>query len=227
MRRKPNLQQRRRELCDAAIRLLADDGIKGVSHLKVDRKASVPEGTTSFYFRTRAALLYAVAERVAELDLKDLSAATAAPTISATGDSGISQTSGLANLVARSATGVRRVRAKARNELALEAARDPVLADALRSYDEGFFGLIRQAVMRFWPEGTEPDEALVDEQTYAVMMFISGVMFTRSSGEMRARGAKQLDILISGIVAGIGGILGQPVVADDASVRSRRPQARR
>ena len=71
MRRKPNLQQRRRELCDAAIRLLADDGIKGVSHLKVDRKASVPAGTTSFYFRTRAALLHAVAERVAELDLKE------------------------------------------------------------------------------------------------------------------------------------------------------------
>ena len=226
MRRKPNLQQRRRELCDAAIRLLADDGIRGVSHLKVDRKASVPAGTTSFYFRTRAALLHAVAERVAELDLKDLAAATAAPAASATGDSGVSQTSGLANLVARSATGVRRMRAKARNELALEAARDPVLAGALRGYDEGFFGLIRQAVMRFWPEGTDPDGALVDEQTYAVMMFISGVMSTRSSGEMHILTAKQLDVLISGIVAGIGGILNQPATAEDAPTQNRRPQAR-
>jgi len=226
MRRKPNLQQRRRELCDAAIRLLADDGIKGVSHLKVDRKASVPEGTTSFYFRTRAALLHAVAERVAELDLKDLAAATAAPASSATEDSGVSQTSGLANLVARSATGVRLVRAKARNELALEAARDPVLAGALRGYDEGFSGLIRQAVMRFWPEGTDPDGAVVDEQTYAVMMFISGVMSTRSSGEMRIRTAKQLDVLISGIVAGIGGIPDHAITAEDAPIQNRRPRTR-
>ena len=59
-------------MCDAAIQLLADDGAKGLSHLKVDRKAGVPDGTTSFYFRTRSALLRAVAERLAELDLASL-----------------------------------------------------------------------------------------------------------------------------------------------------------
>src|ERR1700739_3733028 len=74
-RRKPNPAERRRDLCDAAIQLLADDGAKGLSHLKVDRKAEVPDGTSSFYFRTRAALLRAVAERVAELDLADLQTA--------------------------------------------------------------------------------------------------------------------------------------------------------
>src|SRR6201982_4075974 len=71
-RRKPNPDQRRRELCDAAIQLLADDGAKGLSHLKVDGRAGVPDGTTSFYFRTRSALLRAVAERMVELDLAAL-----------------------------------------------------------------------------------------------------------------------------------------------------------
>src|SRR5258705_9319538 len=71
-RRKPNPVERRRELCDAAIQLLAADGAKGLSHLKVDRKAGVPDGTTSFYFRTRSALLRAVAERLAEVDLANL-----------------------------------------------------------------------------------------------------------------------------------------------------------
>src|ERR1700733_13952545 len=71
-RRKPNPAERRRDLCDAAIQLLADDGAKGLSHLKVDRKADVPDGTTSFYFRTRSALLRAVAERLTELDLESL-----------------------------------------------------------------------------------------------------------------------------------------------------------
>ena len=73
-RRKPNPDQRRRELCDAAIQLLAEDGAKGLSHLKVDAHAGVPDGTTSFYFRTRSALLRAVAERMAELDLATLQA---------------------------------------------------------------------------------------------------------------------------------------------------------
>src|ERR1700758_5185142 len=71
-RRKPNPAERRRDLCDTAIQLLADDGAKGLSHLKVDRKADVPDGTTSFYFRTRSALLRAVAERLVELDLAAL-----------------------------------------------------------------------------------------------------------------------------------------------------------
>lgn len=53
-------------------RLLADDGAKGLSHLKVDGRAGVPDGTTSFYFRTRPALLHAVAERMVELDLAAL-----------------------------------------------------------------------------------------------------------------------------------------------------------
>src|SRR5689334_18046965 len=73
-RRKPNPAERRRELCDAALQLLADDGAKGLSHLKVDRKSGVPDGTTSFYFRTRSALLLAVAERLADLDLANLQA---------------------------------------------------------------------------------------------------------------------------------------------------------
>ncbi|WP_084222976.1 TetR/AcrR family transcriptional regulator [Mycolicibacterium holsaticum] len=68
-RRTPDGRQRRRELCDAGIRLLAEHGAKGLSHPRVDRQAGVPDGSASYYFRTRAALIHAVAERVAELDL--------------------------------------------------------------------------------------------------------------------------------------------------------------
>ena len=124
MRSRPNPKQRRRILCDAAIRLLAEGGVKSATHLRVDRKAGFPDGTTSFYFRTSSTLLQAVAERIAELDLRDLTAATGEP-----GDA--SHPSGLATLVTRSVSGVRLVRTKARNELALQASRDPVLAGAL------------------------------------------------------------------------------------------------
>jgi DNA-binding transcriptional regulator YbjK len=216
MRRKPNLEQRRRELCDAAIQLLAADGVKGVSHLKVDRKAGVPGGTTSFYFRTRSALLHAVAARVAELDLKELAAATK-PSPASNGSGTQPGPSGLAVLVIRSATGARLTRTKARNELALQAGRDPVLEEALRHYRERFAHLIRQAVLRLQPHDRDPDPALVDEQAYVLMQFISGVMMSFASGDHTIRTAEQLDILMSGVVAGI----------DSAQQARRNGKARR
>lgn len=198
MRRKPNPDQRRRELCDTAIRLLADDGVKGVSHLKVDRKSGVPDGTTSFYFRTRSALLQAVAVRVSELDLKDLIAATKAQSPT---DLTADEPSGLATLVMRTATGARLIRTKARYELALQASRDPLLDEALRSYGDRFRALIVEVVLRLQDR---PDRALADRQAYVVMMFISGVMQAFASGDRSIRSAAELDALISGIVAGVG-----------------------
>ena len=67
MRRKPNVEQRRRDLCDAAIELLAAGGARGVTHLRVDRHAGLADGTTSFYYQTRAALLRGAIDRVIEL----------------------------------------------------------------------------------------------------------------------------------------------------------------
>ena len=71
MRRKPDVEQRRRTLCDAAIELLAADGARGVTHLRVDRRAGLADGTTSFYYQTRAALLRGAIDRVIELDVAD------------------------------------------------------------------------------------------------------------------------------------------------------------
>ncbi|MBX6722355.1 MAG: TetR family transcriptional regulator, partial [Dactylosporangium sp.] len=42
--------------------------MRGLTHRAVDRTAGLPEGSTSYYFRTRQALLHAVVERLAELD---------------------------------------------------------------------------------------------------------------------------------------------------------------
>ena len=123
-RRKPDPQRRRVELCDAAIQLLADHGANGLTHRKVDRAAGVPDGTTSFYFRTRLALLRGVAERVAELDLADLRSAVAP-----NGSTHSSASSELAKVVMRAGTEPWRSRTKARYELMLQASRDPELVD--------------------------------------------------------------------------------------------------
>lgn len=56
--------ERRAALADAAISVLADEGARGLTHRAVDRLAGTPAGTASNYFRTRAALYDALAQRV-------------------------------------------------------------------------------------------------------------------------------------------------------------------
>ncbi|HUB56047.1 MAG TPA: TetR family transcriptional regulator [Mycobacterium sp.] len=74
-KRRPRAQHRRHELCDAAIELLAQDAARGLTHLRVDRRAGVADGSTSFYFHTRADLLRAVTDRVVSQDVADFEAA--------------------------------------------------------------------------------------------------------------------------------------------------------
>lgn len=60
----PRRTNRRELLSDTAIRVLARHGAHGLTHRAVDTLAAVPGGTTSRYFRTRAALLLVAAETV-------------------------------------------------------------------------------------------------------------------------------------------------------------------
>jgi DNA-binding transcriptional regulator YbjK len=62
----PPNPERRTQLLDAAIDILADTGVGGLTHRLVDERAGLPSGTTSNYFRTRLALLEATTNHVAE-----------------------------------------------------------------------------------------------------------------------------------------------------------------
>ncbi|SCL22845.1 regulatory protein, tetR family [Micromonospora pallida] len=61
-------------LADAAIGLIAEQGMRGLTHRAVDARAEVPTGTTSAYLRTRRALVEAVVERLIDLSRTDLDA---------------------------------------------------------------------------------------------------------------------------------------------------------
>jgi AcrR family transcriptional regulator len=62
---------------DAAIDLLATGGLRALTHARVDERAGVPRGTTSNYFRTRAALLIGVTESIVLRELPVVHAAFA------------------------------------------------------------------------------------------------------------------------------------------------------
>ncbi|WFE53941.1 TetR/AcrR family transcriptional regulator [Micromonospora sp. WMMD1155] len=61
-------------LTDAAIELIADGGMRALTHRAVDGRAGMPPGTTSAYLRTRQALIEAVVGRLADRDRADLAA---------------------------------------------------------------------------------------------------------------------------------------------------------
>lgn len=62
---------RRDEVLAAAVDLLGREGLHGLTHGRVDRAAGLPAGTASNHFRTRAALVTAVADALAARRLAD------------------------------------------------------------------------------------------------------------------------------------------------------------
>jgi DNA-binding transcriptional regulator YbjK len=112
--RSPPSADRRTRIADGALELLAAHGARGLTHRAADELLKLPPGSTSYYFRTHAALLRAAAERLIELDASDLASLS-------------EDIEGAADLVALWLAPERRTRALARLELLLAAAREPAL----------------------------------------------------------------------------------------------------
>ncbi|MFF3427848.1 TetR/AcrR family transcriptional regulator [Streptomyces sp. NPDC002602] len=121
---------RRTLLADTAIALVADGGLRGLTHRAVDGAAGLSAGSTSYYFRTRTALIGACYARLAELDLADFDGG-AAPALPDRPDRE-SAAAALAALLHRWLT-TGRARQLARFELSLEAARNPELEGEFHS----------------------------------------------------------------------------------------------
>ncbi|MCK6211913.1 TetR family transcriptional regulator C-terminal domain-containing protein [Georgenia sp. EYE_87] len=64
---------------DAAIELLGTEGLRSLTHARVDERADLPKGSTSNYFRTRQALVSGVVARIVELEEAEIGATFAPP----------------------------------------------------------------------------------------------------------------------------------------------------
>jgi DNA-binding transcriptional regulator YbjK len=204
MNRKPNAEQRRRELCDAAIELLAEDGARGVTHLRVDRRAGVADGTTSFYFQSRSALLRGVTDRVVSLDVADFTAAL--DETNSTQDHqarSLSLLSRLAEQAMRTAIEPERSRARARFELFMLAARDPELGQVFSTLMDRFVAISEEAVAQLQSPGMTLDEELIRQQAFAVVTFLAGFLFRLANGVGGLKNAEQLEAHLRAIIAGV------------------------
>jgi DNA-binding transcriptional regulator YbjK len=193
--RKRNGDERRRELCDAAIQVLAEHGSRGLTHGQVDRCAGVPEGTTSYYYRTRAALLRGVGTRIAEIDVANLQSVIDEPL------DAVSPFAHLAELTMMQADGPGLMLNRARHELVLGAVRDPSLAETSQTFVDRINAMAHEAIAHLQPGIDDP--ALLDAQTTAVTTFIAGVFTRLVGGDRTISNAKQLTRLLEAVATAV------------------------
>lgn len=124
---------RRQLIADTALALLARHGVRGLTHRAVDAAAGLPPGSTSYYARTRAALLEAAIARMADRELALLH-----PPLRAGVPGELERLAAtVAQLLHSSVTSGRDL-TLARYELALVAAHQPDLAEAYHGIGERF-----------------------------------------------------------------------------------------
>ena len=107
----------------AAVDLLGTEGLRALTHARVDERAGLPKGSTSNYFRTRAALLTGVSDWLGEADLQSAGPAFRPTTVAELVDA----MCWLFDLVTR----VNRVQTTARLVLFLEGSHDAELRESL------------------------------------------------------------------------------------------------
>ncbi len=117
---------RRTAILDGALAVLAEQGMRGLTHRAVDTAAGLPAGSTSYYFRSRAALVAGCLQRLVERDLAEGVATVDAAVLNAGRDLPAVLAAALTTVGVRMAT-VERQRTLARYELSLAAVRDPAL----------------------------------------------------------------------------------------------------
>jgi DNA-binding transcriptional regulator YbjK len=163
---------RRADIADAAIRTLARDGMRGLTHRAVDREAGLAEGSASYYYRTRQALLQATVERLAELDGADIR--ESAQRANSLGGTPEALADAVAALVVHLLTSGRE-RQLARYELALEATRRPELRRVL----VGSGALIRAMVAGPLAAVGVPEPG---QQAADFTAFLDGLLFDQIAG---------------------------------------------
>lgn len=200
----PQSADRRTLIADTAIDLVAAAGLRGLTHRAVDGAAGLPAGSTSYYFRTRAALIGACYQRLAELDLGDLDdfdggRPTPLPTVDRDAAAAM-----LAGLLYRWLT-VGRERQLARFELSLEAARNPALEADFHRAGQG--PRVRAAGMLAALGADRPQEA-----AEMMVAWTDGLLYDRLAGALaRSRPAPDPAELASVVRRMIDAALAHPV----------------
>ena len=163
-------QDRRRLIARTALHVLATGGARGLTHRAVDARAALPAGSTSYYFRSRAALLNACVDDLVAQDQADLE--LMAPLLTAGGPDTLGQA--LGDVLFRWLS-TDRERHLARYELSMEALRRPDVAEALHRGGAAIRLRVADVLAGFG--AADPLE-----QAHWLVACLDGILFDRLAG---------------------------------------------
>ncbi|MBP6995978.1 MAG: TetR family transcriptional regulator [Phycicoccus sp.] len=174
---------RRRDLLDAAVQVLAQTGLRGLTHRAVDAQAGVPQGSTSTYYRTRLALLSALTSHVAQellAGIEVLGARVAA--LPEMADDELARACADEVVTALLALARRQDLVSAQSELVLEAARTPELLDILTPWRRALIDIVASI-------GSTVDPVKATDRAETTVAAFQGVLATSLWHPTQARAA--------------------------------------
>lgn len=129
--------ERRELIANSAIRIIARDGVRALTHRVVDKEAGIPQGATSHHARTRLALLELIVNTLAERAIADAKHAAAFLNATVQGEHQLS-IADLAGVITKLVETLsdRRDDMKARYALVLELDDEPLLRGKLTTQSE-------------------------------------------------------------------------------------------
>ncbi|MGP4111429.1 TetR/AcrR family transcriptional regulator [Streptomyces sp. 4N509B] len=174
-RRRRDQPPPRLRLLDAAISLVAREGLQHLSHRRVEREAGLTHGSTTYYFRTREAMIREIIDHLAERDRRTMTTVlgSARRPVAAGGGAGaepvLDQATELLATALEAFLTTAREQTVARFELFLHAAREPSLREELTRWR----GLFQRAAEAFLREVGAPASA---EDADALVTGVDGVL---------------------------------------------------
>jgi DNA-binding transcriptional regulator YbjK len=188
-----DLSPRMRQLLDAALVVVSEAGMRGLTHRAVDRQAGLPEGSCSAYLRTRRALQTALARYVAAHLAADVQALSEVLIdCSDDHDRAAAETAALFQRWLHGRDLVTRF------ELTLEASRDPELADEFSAWRQHLVEVVGGVIT----QGGGPTDAGHAE---TLVVALDGVLLGAILKEPEARAAylrQCVALLINGLSPG-------------------------
>ncbi|PRY48743.1 TetR family transcriptional regulator [Geodermatophilus tzadiensis] len=156
----------RERALEAAVELLGAQGVRALTHARVDTRAGLPPGSTSNWFRTRRALLSGIVDWIAERERADFDPG-ALPTVSNVEE----LVEGLCAMTDLQ-SGRFAARTRARYALFLELADDPELGEPLRR---------QRRLFERWTEGIVTAVGVADPTpaTRVLMALADGLLLHR------------------------------------------------
>ena len=164
---------RRESIADAAIAIVAREGLRSLTHRAVDRELDLPPGSTSYYARTRRHLIETMVHRLANRTVTDLRPSAARPAGPVTAEEAAR---GLAATIDRLA--VRADDHRARYALNVDLVNDPELHAWITSASPIRAGTLAAAADQLDRLGvTDPER-----HAPGLVALVDGLLFDRVAG---------------------------------------------